>query len=101
MDDRNLKEAQQIALQKGIIKDKNDLQISTHKNKRFMIKHGDKFIHFGLYPFAKYGTFIDHHNDPIKTRWRARHAKVLLKDGKPAYLNHLSPAYYSWNILWS
>ena len=101
MDRRRLKEAQDIALQKGLIKDRNDLKISTHKNKRFMIKplHNDKFIHFGLYPFEGHGAYIDHQDNDIRKAWRARHSKIM-KNGQPAYKDKSSPDFYSWQILW-
>jgi hypothetical protein len=40
------------------------------------------------------------HNDPIRRKnYIARHSKIM-KDGKPAINNKLSPAYYSLNFLW-
>ena len=83
--------------EKGII---GQLDISTRKNKRFVITKPDGTkIHFGVWPFRGFGTYIDHHNEKLRDAWRARH-KHILKDGKPAYLNRNSPEYYSYSILW-
>jgi hypothetical protein len=58
-----------------------------------------KKINFGLYPFKGEGTYIDHNDDKIRKAWQARH-KMIMKDGKPAYLDKESAEYYSYNILW-
>ena len=79
---------------------KGKLEISDRKNKRFMITLDDNsIIHFGQYPYKGRGTFIDHHDEKIKSAWQARHSKVMLNN-EPAYLNPNSPEYYSWHLLW-
>jgi hypothetical protein len=98
--DRKLSEARKIALKKGIIKSPEELQISEAKNKRFAIKYDNKTINFGLWPFSGEGTFLDHGDEKIKKAWRARHSKILLKDGTPAYMSKDSPDYFAWRILW-
>jgi hypothetical protein len=96
--DRKLGVVRQIAKRKGIV---GEITISKAKNKRFAIKlPNGPTINFGLYPFKGEGTFIDHGDIKLRTAWRARHSKIM-KDGKPAYLNSLSPDFYSWNLLWS
>lgn len=96
---RGLAKAREIAKSKGIINNDHDLQESARQGKRFMIKHNNKWIHFGLWPYNGYGTFIDHENDSLRGAWRKRHMKILRK-GKPAYIDKESPEFYSWNILW-
>lgn len=97
MDDRKLKEARAVAKKKGI---KEQINISNAKNKRFSVIVDGKTINFGLYEFSGRGTFLDHKDEKLRDAWRARHSKILLKDGTPAYLNKNSPEYYSYNILW-
>jgi hypothetical protein len=94
----SLNKARQKAYDLGLIKEDHDLKDSGRVGKRFMIKHKDKWIHFGAWPFA-HGTYLDHHDDKIRKAWFARHKKKL-KDGAPAYLNPKSPLFYSAKILW-
>jgi hypothetical protein len=99
--DRKLKEARVIALNKGIIKLPEQLQISKAKNKRFVIVTNDGMrINFGQWMFSGKGTFLDNRDEIIKKAWQARHSKIM-KAGKPAYLDKTSPEYYAWRILWS
>lgn len=99
MDSRKLINARNVALQQKLIKNKDDLKISTRKGKRFMINTPSGWIHFGVYPF-KIGTYLDHGNDKIREAWRARHSKIKLKNGNIAYKDPQSPEYYAWRILW-
>jgi len=97
--DRRLKIAKQIAKWQNI-KNYKTLKISNAKNKRFsIISPKGKLVNFGIWPYSKYGTYIDHFNDKLRKAWRARHKKIL-KNGKPAYKNPESAEYYSYNILW-
>jgi Family of unknown function (DUF5754) len=76
------------------------IENSDKKNKRFMITLVDgTVIHFGQWLYKGRGAFIDHHDEKIKTAWKARHSKIMLYN-EPAYLNIYSPSYYSWNLLW-
>lgn len=76
------------------------LDISDKKGKRFKILNkNNKWIHFGLYPYAGKGTYIDHHDENIRKAWNARHMKIKNKNGY-AYLDEDSPEYYSKRILW-
>lgn len=96
MDDRKIKEARAKAKKEGI---KEEIYLSKAKNKRFAVMVDGKLVNFGLYPFSGKGTYLDHKDDKIRDAWRARHSKIL-KDGKPAYLNKMSPSYWAYNILW-
>ena len=75
-----------------------DFGISQRKNKRFYVLiHNGLTIHFG----SKNGnTFIDHHNELVRTNWKSRHSKIKNKQGQLVYKNPDSPSYWSWNILW-
>jgi hypothetical protein len=99
--DRKLSEARQVALKKRIISSPEQLQISTAKNKRFVIINKDgKRVNFGLWPYSGQGSYIDHSNSMLRDAYRSRHSSIVLKDGKQAYLKVGTPAYYAWNILW-
>ncbi len=95
---RKLSVVKRIAKELGI---QGVIENSDRTNKRFMITLDDNsVIHFGLWPFKGRGTFIDHKDEKLLIAWRARHIKIMLKDGEPAYLNIYSPEYYSWHLLW-
>jgi hypothetical protein len=70
---------------------------SRAKNKRFYIKIHGMRINFGLLGGQ---TYIDHHDLQKRRNWRARHSKILLKDGRPAYTVKGQPEFWSWNLLW-
>ena len=75
-----------------------DLKRSTRKDKKWMVirKDGSK-THFGSSSHEDYNI----HKDPARRdRYRARHSKILLKDGRPAYTVKGTPGFYSWNLLW-
>lgn len=98
---KKLDEARNIALRKNIIKNKEELQISQTKGKRFVLitKDGKK-VNFGLWPFSGEGSFLDHGDEKLKKAWRARHSKIKLKDGRFSYKVKNTPEYLAWNILW-
>ena len=70
---------------------------SNNKNKKYYVIYKGKKIHFGL---KNGSTFIDHKDKKKRDAWRARHSKIMLKDGTPAYKNKQQPAYWSWNLTW-
>ena len=86
--------AREIALTLGI----QGLKPSTRKGKRFMVPGPDGWIHFGVWPIRD-GTFLDHRDQKKRAAWRARHSRIM-RNGKPAYLDRSSPAFYAWHILW-
>ena len=95
--DRKLSEARKIAKSKNIA---GTIEISKAKKRFVIIRPDGKRINFGLWPYSGEGTFIDHGDEKIKKAWRARHSKILLKDGTPAYMSKDSPDYFAWRILW-
>jgi hypothetical protein len=71
--------------------------ISDRKNKRYYVIYEDKKIHFG----SKDGTtFIDHKDEKKRTAWKARHSKILNKDGVKVITLKTSPSYWANVILW-
>jgi hypothetical protein len=74
-----------------LIDNDDELQESTRKNKRYMILHNGKWIHFGVpYDDLMVGTYADHGDKNIRKAWRARHKKIM-KNDKPAYKDKTSP----------
>jgi hypothetical protein len=67
----------------------------------------NNIIHFGARNYQQYKDSTDvgrwshlDHGDPKRRElYRARHKKIM-NDGKPAYLNKMSPEFWSWNYLW-
>jgi len=81
----------------------DDLKESTRKNKKYMIQVIDedtkksKYIHFGA---KGYKDFLDHGDEKLRKYYRARHSKIKLKNGSPAYKKKNSPAFFSYFLLW-
>ena len=71
--------------------------VSKVKNKRFYVVYSGKKINFGL---KNGSTFIDHKDPKKRKAWRARHSKILLKDGSLAYKNKHQASFWSYWILW-
>jgi hypothetical protein len=76
----------------------SDFGKSKNKNKRFYVVYNNKIINFGD-PTAS--TFIDGLSVEKKNAFRARHKAILLKNGKPAYLNKNQPSFWAYHLLWS
>ena len=72
--------------------------ISRKKDKKYMVVYRNKTLHVG-YRFMPDFTF--HKDEARRRRYRARHSKILLKNGRPAYKVKGTPAYFSWYLLWS
>ena len=72
--------------------------VSKIKNKRFYVVYNGKKINFGL---ENGSTYIDHRDEKKKSAWIARHSKIMLKDGTPAYKNKNQSAYWSKKLLWT
>ena len=70
---------------------------STRKGKKWMVLYKGKTIHFGA---SGMSDFTIHKDEDRRGRYRARHGKIKLKNGRRAYTVKTSPAYWSWNILW-
>lgn len=83
---------------------------SNRKDKKYsVITPSGKTVHFGSTRYEHYKdssglalySHLDHNDEKRRDRYRARHAKILLKDGTPAYKNKEQAAYYSWHFLWT
>jgi len=79
---------------------------STRKNKRFTYINPDEAlrVHFGDPTATTYLDLLLQNkvNEASKKRklYRARHSKILNKEGKQAINVKYSPAYLSYNLLW-
>lgn len=90
-----LQKVRTIAKKKNI---KGEINISTRKGKKFMIRSPEgKLIHFGA---ENSTTFLEGASKEKRKSYRARHSKIILKDGRRAIDVKYSPAFLSWHLLW-
>jgi hypothetical protein len=74
-------------------------QKSTRPDKKFMTKDPQgNTVHFGQ---AGSQTFLDHKDPKKRDAYQARHSAIKLKDGTRAIDKPYSPAWLSFNVLWS
>ena len=71
--------------------------ISRKKDKKYFVVYNNKTVHYGSRSMP---DFTFHKDEDRRRRYRARHSKILLKDGRPAYKVKGTAAYFSCNILW-
>ena len=75
----------------------SDLRKSKKKGKKYDVIYKGKIISFG----AKGMSDFTIHKDPARRdRYRTRHSKIKLKDGRLAYKVKTQPAFWSYYILW-
>ena len=74
----------------------DQLEISTRAAKKYMVRYRGRWIHFGA---RNYSDFTQHRDPLRRDNYRARHSKILLADGRPAYKVPEQPAYWAWHIL--
>ena len=74
-----------------------NLKKSTRKGKKYSVEYLGKTIHFGAKGMS---DFTIHKDNARRDRYRARHGKIRLKDGRLAYEVKGTPAYFSWHVLW-
>lgn len=75
-----------------------DVQLSDKPTKKIMVIIDGRKIHFGA---KNSNTFIEGANKQKRDAFKARHSKVLLKDGSRAIDLKYSPAWFSYYVLWS
>jgi hypothetical protein len=71
--------------------------MSDRPGKKIKIVINGKVIHFGSKNSV---TFLDHGDEQKRAAYKARHSKILLKDGTRAIDKIYSPAWLSFFILW-
>lgn len=84
-------------------------EVSTRLHKKYsVITPRGRKIHFGDNRYEHYydrtplpaWSHLDHKDTRRRAAYRSRHGGVRLGNGRPAYLDPESPAYYSWHYLW-
>ena len=70
-----------------------DVYLSTRKNKKYMIRNDNKWIHFGQMGYMD-GTLDDDDRDNRRKRFLKRNAKWSKAD-------KYTPAFLSYYLLWS
>ena len=71
--------------------------ISRKKDKKYFVVYNNKTVHYGSRINVDFSWDQD---EDRRRRYRARHSRILLKDGRPAYKVKGTAAYFSWWILW-
>lgn len=80
------------------LKIEGEIYLSDRKNKKLKIlTPSNKWVHFGA---KNSTTFIEGASEKKRNSYRARHSKIILKDGRRAIDVKYSPAFLSWNLLW-
>ena len=83
-------------------------QESTRKNKKYMVKYNDKWIHFGdkrhehyrdSTPLKLY-SYLDHNDLKRRESYRKRARGIKNKNGNSTYLDKNSPNYNALKFLW-
>lgn len=69
------------------------------KKKAVLAKDG-KEVKLVRYGAKGYSDFTKHKDPKRRANYKARHAAIKTKSGKPAYKDKLQAAYWSWNDLW-
>lgn len=73
------------------------LSLSEKPNKKIRVIIDNKVIHFGD---KRSQTFLEGASESKRKAYKARHERVLLKDGRRAIDVKYTPAWLSYHILW-
>ena len=80
---------------------------STRKNKKYMVKVNDTWVHFGDKRYSHYfdsalGLYkqMNHNDEHRRKLYRARAKEIKDKDGNLTYLDKTSPNYWAYHYLW-
>ena len=74
-----------------------DFGYSTVQAKRLYVVYDGKKINFG---YKTGSTYVDHQDKDKRQAWRARHSKVLDKEGNQVINKKSSPSFWASRILW-
>ena len=85
-----------------------EIKQSTRKNKKYMVKVNDKWIHFGDVRYAQFKdktplklySALDHKDKKRRENYLKRAHGIRNKHGELTYLDKNSPNYYSVKYLW-
>lgn len=81
---------------------------STRKNKKYMVFHKDKWIHFGDTRYEQFEdqtplklySHLNHFDKKRRMNYLQRAKGIKDKNGNLTYLDKNSPNYYSVKYLW-
>ena len=84
-------------------------QKSTRKNKKYMVKYDNKWIHFGDKRYDQHEDKTplklykdqNHYDKNRRESYLKRAKGIKDKNGNLTYLDKTSPNYYSVKFLWS
>jgi hypothetical protein len=85
-----------------------EFKVSTRKNKKYMVKVGNKWVHFGdkrysqytdRVPLKKY-SHLDHKDLKRRANYLARAKGIKDKQGNLTWKDKTSPNYWSIRWLW-
>ena len=85
-----------------------EIKQSTQKNKKYMVKHNDKWIHFGDSRYEQFRdstplklySYLDHKDKERRKNYLLRAKGIKNKFGALTYLDKNSPNYWSIKYLW-
>ncbi len=86
-----------------------EIKKSTRSGKKYMSKTpSGKWVHWGDTKYEHYkdstgvGAWskLDHNDKERRKQYRARHEKVMTKEGTPAYKDKEQASYYAYHFLW-
>mgnify|MGYP003627550529 CR=1 FL=1 len=75
-----------------------DLKRSTRKNKKWMVKYGDHWIHFGD---SRYQDYTQHRDKERQKAYLKRARGIKNKQGRLTYTNKNNANFWAINILWT
>lgn len=85
------------------------IELSDRPAKKYMaVFDNGKKIYFGSSQYAQYRdstplkaySHLDHNDSNRREKYRKRHEKIQLKDGRYAYQVKYTPAWFSYKFLW-
>lgn len=75
----------------------DEVKFSTRKDKKFMVKYDNKWVHFGQ---EGYEDFLDHNDRQRRKNYRRRAEGIRDKEGRLTYKLKTSPNFWAVNVLW-
>ena len=87
----------EVLRKKAISLGATDFRKSKKKGKKYDVIYKGKVVSFGSKGMS---DFTIHKDKARRDRYRARHSKIKLKDGRLAYKVKTQPAFWSWNLTW-
>jgi len=88
--------------------DSIEFKKSTRKNKKYMVRVGNKWVHFGDNRYQQFNdktplklySHLNHYDVERLDKYRRRAMGIMNKRGELSYRNINSPNYWSLRYLW-